>query len=129
MPRPRTPLAKAEVDGRQLKDPQRYRERKEPVVKDGVGLPPTWMTKEQKQVWLSFTSELPWLNVSHRGLLEVAVPIRAKIWGGQEVTVGALNLLRMCLGQMGATPADATKVVMPDDGKEDPDEAFFSRPN
>ncbi|SPL63721.1 hypothetical protein OHAE_3653 [Ochrobactrum soli] len=33
----------------------------------------------------------------------------------------ALNLLRQCLGQMGATPSDATKVSMPDDGEEKDD--------
>jgi len=26
---------------------------------------------------------------------------------------------------MGATPADASKITIPDDGEEDPDEGFF----
>jgi hypothetical protein len=41
---------------------------------------------------------------------------------GQEVGVQALNLLRQCLGQMGATPADATKVTLPNNDEEDEDD-------
>ncbi len=40
---------------------------------------------------------------------------------GQEVGVQAMNLLRQMLGQMGATPADASKVATPDEGEEKDD--------
>lgn len=128
MAMPRTPKAKADVTGQSGKNPQRFRSRKDPKAND-LGLPPSWMPADQKTVWLQFAHELPWLNGSHRALLEIAVGIRARLVAGQDVGVQALNLLRQCLGQMGATPADATKVVLPETDDEDPDEAFFARPN
>lgn len=41
---------------------------------------------------------------------------------GNEVGVQALNLLRQCLGQMGATPADASKITVADDEEDDTDD-------
>ena len=128
MAMPRTPRAKAAVSGQAAKNPQRFKSRKEPQAPP-LGNPPSWMSKEQKAVWAQFALELPWLNGSHRALLEIAVNVRTRLIAGQDVGVQAMNLLRQCLGQMGATPADATKVVLPDGEESDPDEAFFARPN
>jgi hypothetical protein len=126
MPRPRTPTAKAKVAGRDTVNPGRYKRRKDPAA-DPLGTPPTWMSHDQRIVWLSFKAELPWLNGSHRALVEIATVVRTRLVAGEDVGVQALNLLRQCLGQMGATPADATKITVPDAGEEDPDEAFFGR--
>ncbi|WP_431861398.1 hypothetical protein [Azospirillum sp.] len=128
MAMPRTPKAKAAVSGQAGKNPQRFKGRKDPTAAS-LGNPPAWMTKEQCAVWSQFAHELPWLNGSHRALLEIAVNVRTRLIAGQDVGVQALNLLRQCLGQMGATPADATKITVPDGDEEDPDEAFFRRPN
>jgi hypothetical protein len=125
----RTPKAKAEVAGRVIHDPKRFKERREPIGASDLGSPPPWMDETQKAVWFMFAREIPWLNGSHRTLLEIAVSIRARMVSKQDVGVQALQLLRQCLGQMGATPADATKVVVPDDGEKDPEEEFFGRPN
>lgn len=125
MPAPRTPAAKARVSGQAAKNPQRHKKRKEPAA-SGLGKPSAWMSDEQKAVWAGFVKEIPWLNESHRSLLEIAVTIRCRIVSGEEVGVQALNLLRQCLGQMGATPADATKVVVPDGEDDDPEDAFFN---
>lgn len=65
--------------------------------------------------------ELPWLNQSHRTLVGMAANIQGRIMAGQEVGVQAMNLLRQMLGQMGATPADASKVASGDDGDEKDD--------
>lgn len=121
---PRTPKAKAVVSGQAGKNPQRFKQRKEPKARP-LGDPPSWMKKNQVAVWHQFAHELPWLNESHRSLLEIAVTVRARIIAGHDVGVQAMNLLRQCLGQMGATPSDATKVSVPDDGDEDPDEKYF----
>jgi hypothetical protein len=62
MPRARTPLAKAKATGRTIKDPKRFKDRKEPVVKDPLGDPPKWMKRaEQKEAWRTpgETSEKP----------------------------------------------------------------------
>jgi len=40
---------------------------------------------------------------------------------GQEVGVQAMNLLRQMLGQMGATPSDASKVTVTDADEEKDD--------
>jgi hypothetical protein len=45
---------------------------------------------------------------------------------GEEVSVGALNQLRMCMAQMGATPADRSKVAVLDEPREDPTDRFFN---
>ncbi|WP_245344276.1 hypothetical protein [Bradyrhizobium japonicum] len=76
-------------------------------------------TQSQKEAWNTFSEELPWLNKSHRALVSIASDIRGRQMAGDEVGVKALNLLRMILNSMGATPADASKVRMPDETNED----------
>lgn len=131
MARPRTPKAKAEVTGRTKRDPKRFEERAEPRVSQLLGDPPEWFTEIQVKAWDQFKKELFWLDYSHRALLEIASAIRARLMlpsaDGQEVGVQALNLLRQCLGQMGATPADASKVKLPDGegGPEDPADKYL----
>lgn len=125
MPRPRLPKAKAEVSGAVLANPSRHEGRGAPKVDAAIGKAPSWMTKDQQAMWATFASEVPWLNAPHRSVLEIAVTIRARLASGEEVGVQALNLLRQCLGQLGATPADASKVTMPDGAEEDPDDRHF----
>ena len=127
MAMPRTPRAKAAVSGADKKNPQRFRKRNEPKANGPLGDPPEWMGGEQRVVWRDFQRELPWLNESHRALMEIACTVRARLAAGEDVGVQALNLLRQCLGQMGATPSDASKVSIPDDGDKDPDDALFER--
>jgi hypothetical protein len=119
------------VEGSDKKDPGRYRQRKEPVVKDVLGAPPAWLVDspdaKARKAWALFAKEVPWLNSSHRTLVELASRVRGRMIAGQEVGVQSLTLLRQCLSQMGATPADASKVTIPDGEEEDPDEALFSR--
>ena len=121
MARPRIPRAKAAVEARDKKNPQRFKNRKEPSSPGFLGDPPDWMGGEQRLAWRTFQTEIPWLNASHRGVVEIAVIIRARLMAGEECGVQALNLLRQCLGQMGATPSDASKVTLPDDDEEEDD--------
>ncbi len=52
---------------------------------------------------------------------------RARLIDGQEVGVNALNLLRQALSQMGATPADATRVPAGSDDEPDrPEDKYFN---
>lgn len=123
MPRARTPLAKAKATGQDVgTNKKRFADRVEPTVTASpLGNPPKWMVKKhQLEAWSTFADELPWLNHSHRSLVEIASEIRGRLIAGEEVGVQALNLLRQCLGSMGATPSDATKVTIPD-GKDDED--------
>jgi hypothetical protein len=96
-------------------------------MKDALGKPPSWMKKvSQVEAWQMFSDELPWLNQSHRSLVEIAASIRARVMMGDDIGIKALNLLRQCLGSMGATPADSSKVTMPVERVDDPADKYFS---
>jgi hypothetical protein len=92
-----------------------------------LGAPPKFMkTQSQKEAWNTFSDELPWLNKSHRALLSIASDILGRQMAGDEVGVKALNLLRMILNSMGATPSGASKVKMPEEvDPEDPAAKYF----
>ena len=123
MARPRNPLAKAKAEGRDKTHPTRFKNRTDIKADGPLGNPPAWLKDtaeiKAKSAWKLFAKELPWLNQSHRTLVGMAANIQGRIMAGQEVGVQAMNLLRQMLGQMGATPADATKVSMPDEEDKD----------
>ncbi|MDR6431023.1 hypothetical protein [Brucella pseudogrignonensis] len=125
MARPRTPRAKAAVEASDKKNPQRFKNRIDAKADGPLGNPPAWLKDtpelKAKAAWKLFEKELPWLNQSHRTLVGMAANIQGRIMAGQEVGVQAMNLLRQMLGQMGATPADASKVATGDDGDEKDD--------
>ena len=127
MARPRTPKAKAAATGQAAVRRKKFEGRNEPVVNADLGPPPDWMSDGQREAWKTIASEIPWLNSSHRALVEIAATIRARLMSGADVGVQALNLLRQCLGQMGATPADASKAGAKPDGEgEDPADKYFT---
>ncbi|MGX9144991.1 hypothetical protein [Mesorhizobium sp. 128a] len=125
MARPRNPLAKAKAEGREKINAGRFKNRSEPKAGGPLGAPPKWIvdtdTSKTKSAWHLFQKDMPWLNQSHRILVGMAAGIQGRIMAGQEVGVQSMNLLRQMLGQMGATPADATKITVPDE-KEDKDD-------
>ncbi|NGO63945.1 hypothetical protein G6N76_09690 [Rhizobium daejeonense] len=126
MARPRTPRAKAAATGADKKNKGRFTERHEPEVAEDLGDPPVWMPEKQQEAWRVISAEIPWLNSSHRALVEIASYVRGRLMAGEDVGVQALNLLRQCLGQMGATPADASKAGAKPSGEEkDPADEFF----
>jgi hypothetical protein len=126
MARPRTPKAKAAVTGQATVRRKKFEERVEPTVSDDLGEPPAWMLEGQKLAWRTIAQEIPWLNASHRALVEIASYVRGRLMAGEDVGVQALNLLRQCLGQMGATPADASKAgAKPGGEEEDPADKYF----
>jgi hypothetical protein len=126
MPRPRTPLSKARATGQDLNHATRFKTRKEHASTGPLGDAPHWMKdKNQKDSWNTFRIEIPWLQRSHRCLTAIACIARADLISGGELNVRMLNLLRQTLGQMGATPADASKVTMPGTDIEDPSEKYF----
>jgi hypothetical protein len=118
---------KAETTGRALHDPKRFKTRREPKVDAPLGPPPKWMKdKNALEAWRTFTTEIPWLNYSHRSLVEIASMIRGRLMAGDELSIAGLTLLRICLSQMGASPADASKVSMPEENDDqDPSAKYF----
>lgn len=130
MPRPRLSRAQAELTGAYARNPKRYDARIEPAASGELGDPPHWMTDGANGMaataWRAISAEVPWLNASHRALTAIAATLLGRVMAGQEVGVQALNLLRQCLGQMGATPADASKAGgKPDGPSADPADEFF----
>jgi len=125
--------AKVKIQAAAVKNPQRFRDRREPKVDTPLGAPPPWVvdvpTNMARTAWTTIGAETPWLNSSHRSLVGIAASILGRQIAGQDVGVQAMNLLRQCLSQMGATPVDASKIAMPDDRDEDAEESYFNRPN
>lgn len=128
MARPRLPTAKAEVSGATLVHPGRHASRKAPKYRP-LGDPFAKMTDAQKEAWDQFRDELPWLNNSHRALLEAACNVRARLANGDEVGINVLQTYSSILSKLAATPVDETKVDHGDDSEEDPSDRFFGRPN
>jgi hypothetical protein len=106
--------------------PSRFANRVGPKVDAPLGDPPEWMTETQVTAWDQFKHELGWLNASHAAIVEIASIVRARVRCGEEVGVSSLNLLRQCLGSLGATPADASKVALRDEEEVDPSDRYFS---
>lgn len=131
MARPRKPRAKAAVEASDKKDPGRYRDRREPNVNDDLGDPPEWLkdtdTNKARTAWGVIKSEIPWLNSSQRLLVATACNQIGRLIAGQDVGVQSSQFIKQCLGAMGATPADASKITLPDTGDDDPDEELFKR--
>jgi hypothetical protein len=84
------------------------------------------MNEQQAAAWRDFESELPWLNRSHRCLVEIASIVRARFVSGEEIGTKALSLLRLLMGSMGATPVDASKISWSPE-EDYPDDEIFSR--
>jgi hypothetical protein len=84
------------------------------------------MCGEQLSAWEMFKSELPWLMESDRVVVEIAASIRARLMSGEDVGITALNQLRMCAAQMGATPADRSKISVSNEADEDPTDRYFN---
>lgn len=109
------------------KNPGRFAKRGKPGAQAQLGAPPKWFKQRQRVEWNRFKRELAWLTESHRALLEIACVIRARLAAGEDVGIQALNLLRQCLGQMGATPADESKINQAsDDEGDDPAQDYLS---
>jgi phage terminase small subunit len=112
MPRPRQSLAQAHLSGALYKDPQRYKTRHEPLVTEPVGDPPDWLKPAAQAQWRELAATLPWLNMSHRGIVGIAAILAAKMADGT-LGIPGMNLFRIVMGKLGATPESAAKVAMP----------------
>jgi hypothetical protein len=103
LPKPRIPRSRAIIEGRIDINPGRYN-RKEPKVGDPLGDPPKWASEAQAKAWGGFQSELPWLNRSHRCLVEIASIVRARFESGEEIGTKGLSLLRIVPFEHGRNP-------------------------
>src|SRR5665213_2498665 len=115
MARPRTPVAKAKAIAADVKNPQRHKKRRAPVGQAPLGPAPMWLGPYGMKAFQAFKRELPWLKEWHRVLVELASGYRGRMLD-PELGLGlqAAQELRRCLAQLGATPADESKVTLPD---------------
>lgn len=125
MARPRLPAAKAEVIGANLKDAGRFKDRKQPKGTRALGEPYKAMSEAEQSAWHEFAAELPWLNSSHRALLQLACRLRARLNTDPDMGVNAMQAYSAILSKLAATPVDETKVNMGDGEDEDPAAHFF----
>jgi len=123
MPRPRQPLLKAIISGAAAADPARYRDRANFKLPP-VGPAPAWLDSGQREAWDLFIRELPWLSSADRAILEVAARLRARLIYEPNPPVQVLNLLRQCLGQLCASPADRNRIAPPAEPVDDSEQHF-----
>lgn len=125
MANPRLPHQKAEVTGATVAHPGRHKARKAPKVRP-LGEPFARLNEAQRDAWESFRSELPWLNHSHRALLEAACHLRARFHAGEEVGVNAIQAYSAILSKLGATPVDETRLNVADEDERSPEDDYFN---
>lgn len=127
MPKPRTPLGKALASGATVIHPERFKDRRAPKRTRPLGDPFSKMTTEQREAWEEFRAELPWLNSSHRALLQIACVFRARLEADPDIGVSQLQTYSSVLSKLGATPVDETKIGGgADEGDEDPADQYFN---
>ncbi|WP_156348477.1 hypothetical protein [Sphingomonas sp. Leaf23] len=117
MAHPRTPAAKAKATGADQLHPGRHKGRSEPKS-SALGKPSPFLDLSGQQAWEGFRRELPWLMESDRALVEIASSVRGRLLAGEDVGVTALSMLQSILSKLGGSPADRSKVALPDDEKE-----------
>ena len=67
---------------------------------------------------------MPWLKERDSTLVAIACYIRGRMTRGEMVGIPMLNLLRQCLGSMGAVASSRVGISPAED---DSDDALFSR--
>jgi hypothetical protein len=126
----RNPKAKALVSGAALRNPSRYKGRGGPLNPLPLGDPPARLSASEVAVWCELRDSLPWLNRSHRTIVQLACHLAARLDSGKEVGVSAMRALSAILSKLGATPVDEPKVNFGTDADDDDDtELFFRRPS
>jgi len=121
--RPRLPEAVAKATGAAAKNPQRFRERKEPKVAK-LGPPPARLSEAEAEAWNTLADEIPWLSASDRQVVSIAARLIAR-FNADDLTIGGMTELRQIMTQLGATPAARSKVHAPDDKDDDDPAADF----
>ena len=132
-----------ELNGAFKKNPDRREARaREPRPNSPLGDPPAEFNDREKAMWFELADIAPAkvLTGADRWVVEVTCKVMAKvredgIGGRHGVTVGELSQLMVGLRTMGLTPADRSKISVPqDDSSDNPFEKIASeqsgvRPN
>src|ERR1017187_10224466 len=131
MARPRKPTAELERKGAFKHDPQRRTARaNEPIPTGELGDPPYHLRIAEKRVWSELAALAPpgVMKNSDRLLLEITCGLMAKLRDRNPMRGGLkaaeLSLLIQCLGRMGLTPSDRSKIGIPEQPPANPFSEF-----
>jgi hypothetical protein len=126
MPRPRKPTQLHVIQG--TLNSTRHKDRKgEPVISEPLGdAPPQWPAPE-KAVWHEVANAIPAGVATKADRLIVELTCRLLIeMRAKKLTPALASQLRCCLGSLGMTPADRSRVVSSVIASlDDPSERFF----
>jgi hypothetical protein len=125
MGRPRLPQPIAEVTAAAIKNPQRFRDRKEPET-GPLGAPPAHLPMAVQECWNLFARELPWLTDADRAIVEGASHLRHRMMSDPECPVAVFTQLRLIMQALGGTPTTRTKIGAGDEDGDDPADQFFN---
>ena len=113
MPRQRTPLSQARTNGAADHNPARFADRVEPVSRGPLGDPPPSFDDNLRDLWHQLESRVPEgvLTAGDCYIFELTVRLLARM-GSFEDPLKPVEIghLRGCLGSLGLTPADRTRV-------------------
>lgn len=126
MARTPEPSALHEIKGSYDKNPQRRR-KGEPKPKAGIGPAPAHLDEYEREAWDELVGmAMPGvLGDSDRWIAERCVRLMAESRRDPDNFSGAKNgHLIACLSRLGMTPADRTRLSVPDQGKKDEWEDF-----
>ena len=118
MGRPRKPTAVLELTGAFQKDPQRRRDH-EPKPQGPIGDPPADFDDVLMVLWRELLGMVPAgvLAVADRWLLELTCRTMRQVKQGYALAAEK-NLLLSCLSRMGLTPADRSRIAVPQEKPE-----------
>ncbi len=108
MAHPRTPLTIARATGRTAHDPQRYRNSTDPAVSP-LGSATPDLSEHEQHCFEYFRTHFHWLAETDRTLVEMASKLRVLLLT-DKINASQANLLKQCLGLMGGTPGDRSKM-------------------
>ncbi|ORE92689.1 phage related protein [Stappia sp. 22II-S9-Z10] len=91
-----------------------------------IGPPPSRFSPSERAAWAEIVDEIPWLTRTDRKVVEVTARLSARMIDDPDVSIAALAQLRMCLGALGATPADRSRIHHSDDQPSDPADQYFN---
>lgn len=118
MARPRKPTVLLELTGSFAKDPQRKRDH-EPKPQGPIGDPPVDFDDVLIMLWRDLLRMVPAgvLTISDRWLVELACRTMRAVKEGHALAAEK-NLLLSCLSRMGLTPADRSRIAVPQQKEE-----------
>lgn len=120
----RLTVAEAKLTGADRHNPKRHAGRADPPVKP-LGDPPAKLSESEREAWLEFAENMPWLAASDRQLVALT-SLLCGLAQARDCPLGVYAQLRLCLSSMGGTPVDRSRVQWKDDDGADPANEFFN---